>query len=120
MIGMCHGHQVVPQGDQQSLLALKRKLGVDLLLTASTHELSIQQVAGSLLMDPGSATGAPTILHDNPPPSFIVMDVSAGKVRAAVMWLNKLIVECFDPINLLFNDMNTFFWSDMTDVSAKS
>ncbi|EEY62539.1 vacuolar protein sorting-associated protein 29 [Phytophthora infestans T30-4] len=36
-IGLCHGHQIVPWGDQLSLAALQRKMNVDILVTGHTH-----------------------------------------------------------------------------------
>jgi vacuolar protein sorting-associated protein 29 len=36
-LGLCHGHQVVPWGDLDSLAMLQRQLDVDILVTGHTH-----------------------------------------------------------------------------------
>ena len=40
-IGLCHGHQVVPWGDNEALAILQRKLDVDILVTGHTHEFKV-------------------------------------------------------------------------------
>ena len=37
-IGLCHGHQVVPWGDPESLANLQRQLDVDILISGHTHK----------------------------------------------------------------------------------
>ena len=37
-IGLCHGHQVLPWGDQDSLAMLQRQMDVDILVTGHTHK----------------------------------------------------------------------------------
>merc|ERR1712116_110517 len=37
-IGLCHGHQIVPWGDPESLASLQRQLGVDILISGHTHK----------------------------------------------------------------------------------
>ena len=36
-IGLCHGHQIVPWGDTESLGAMLRQLDCDILVTGHTH-----------------------------------------------------------------------------------
>eukprot|EP00124_Ichthyophonus_hoferi_P000152 Ihof_evm16s5 gene=Ihof_evmTU16s5 len=57
-IGMCHGHQIVPWGDKESLAMLQRQLDVDILITGHTHKFSSFERDGKLFINPGSATGA--------------------------------------------------------------
>jgi vacuolar protein sorting-associated protein 29 len=40
-VGLCHGHQVVPWGDLESLALLQRRLDVDILVTGHTHEFKV-------------------------------------------------------------------------------
>ena len=39
-IGVCHGHQVVPWGDPESLGALQRQLDCDILVSGHTHRFA--------------------------------------------------------------------------------
>lgn len=79
-IGLCHGHCVVPAGDEAALLALQRKLGVDVLVTGGSHQVKVTKRNGALLLDPGSVTGADKGFQSGFNPSYVVMDVHAGKV----------------------------------------
>lgn len=56
-IGMCHGSGVVPWGDAEALAAVARRLDVDVLVTGHTHEQSVMEVGGKILVNPGSLTG---------------------------------------------------------------
>jgi len=95
-IGICHGHQVIPWGDIESLAMLQRQLDVDILV--SGHVTS--QVAGEkdkerkqckvlkyedrLLVNPGSATGAYNGITHDVKPSFVLLDIAELKVDAYV------------------------------------
>ena len=57
-IGLCHGHQIVPWGDPESLASLQRQLGVDILITGHTHKFEAYEHDGKFFINPGSATGA--------------------------------------------------------------
>jgi vacuolar protein sorting-associated protein 29 len=37
-IGVIHGHQIVPWGDEESLYALLRENQLDILISGHTHE----------------------------------------------------------------------------------
>mmetsp|Transcript_43220 Transcript_43220/g.169212 ORF Transcript_43220/g.169212 Transcript_43220/m.169212 type:complete len:149 (-) Transcript_43220:1592-2038(-) len=53
--GLCHGHQVLPVGNRAALNALRRDMGVDVLLTGSTMKIGyVQDDLGGLIMYPGS------------------------------------------------------------------
>eukprot|EP00243_Klebsormidium_subtile_P006358 TRINITY_DN2696_c0_g1_i1.p1 TRINITY_DN2696_c0_g1~~TRINITY_DN2696_c0_g1_i1.p1 ORF type:complete len:169 (-),score=21.69 TRINITY_DN2696_c0_g1_i1:483-989(-) len=41
-LGICHGHQVVPWGDVESLAMLQRQLDVDILITGHTHQFKVR------------------------------------------------------------------------------
>ncbi|MDP2435953.1 MAG: vacuolar protein sorting-associated protein 29 [archaeon] len=73
--GLCHGHQVVPWGDQEALAHLQRKLDVDVLVTGHTHQVATYSYQGKFFVNPGSATGAFTGLSSETPPSFVLMNV---------------------------------------------
>ena len=57
-IGLCHGHQIVPWGDEESLALVQRELEVDILITGHTHKFSAFEKDGKFFINPGSATGA--------------------------------------------------------------
>jgi vacuolar protein sorting-associated protein 29 len=46
-IGLIHGHQLLPWGSQEAAARMRRKLGVDILVTGHTHknEITIQDGA---------------------------------------------------------------------------
>eukprot|EP00794_Sanderia_malayensis_P013951 gene13951-15407_t len=52
-IGICHGHQIVPWGDPESLSLVQRQLDVDILITGQTHK---GVVPSFVLMDIQSTT----------------------------------------------------------------
>ncbi len=57
-IGVCHGHQIVPWGDHESLAIVQRQLDVDVLVTGHTHAFEAFEENGKIFINPGSATGA--------------------------------------------------------------
>lgn len=57
-IGLCHGHQVIPWGDPQSLSLIQRQLDVDILITGHSHKFEAYEHEGHFYINPGSATGA--------------------------------------------------------------
>uniref|UniRef100_A0A7S2JKV8 Vacuolar protein sorting-associated protein 29 n=1 Tax=Haptolina brevifila TaxID=156173 RepID=A0A7S2JKV8_9EUKA len=92
-LGLCHGHQVVPWGDQEALGALQRQLDCDILVTGHTHCFTAYEAEGKLFINPGSATGAfsPSFqLGEEPTPSFVLMDVQQTRV---VIYVYELVGE---------------------------
>lgn len=57
-IGLCHGHQIVPWGDTESLAMAQRQLDVDILISGHTHKFEAFEHEGKFYINPGSATGA--------------------------------------------------------------
>ncbi len=57
-IGLCHGHQVVPWGDQAAIALLQRQLDVDIMVTGHTHKFEAFELGDKFFVNPGSATGA--------------------------------------------------------------
>jgi len=74
-IGICHGHQIVPWGDRESLAMLQRKLDVDILITGHTHKFEAYEYDNKLFINPGSATGAYSGLSSDVTPTFVLMDI---------------------------------------------
>ncbi|CAJ0931392.1 unnamed protein product, partial [Mesorhabditis belari] len=88
-IGICHGHQIVPWNDEKILEVLARQLDVDVLVTGHTHVCSIREREQRLYIDPGSATGAFSVIQDGPvTPSFVLLDVQPEQV---VTYMYRLI-----------------------------
>mmetsp|Transcript_30417 Transcript_30417/g.51265 ORF Transcript_30417/g.51265 Transcript_30417/m.51265 type:complete len:186 (+) Transcript_30417:184-741(+) len=83
-IGVCHGHQVVPWGDLESLAMLQRQLDVDILVTGHTHQFKAYKYEDRLLINPGSATGAFSSITHDVRPSFVLMDIDGERVVAYV------------------------------------
>ncbi|KAF1775985.1 Metallo-dependent phosphatase-like [Phytophthora cactorum] len=81
-IGLCHGHQIVPWGDQHSLAALQRKMNVDILVTGHTHVSHIRTEQGKWFINPGSITGAFSSFSSDVIPSFMLMALQGPKVVA--------------------------------------
>ncbi|OTF75023.1 Calcineurin-like phosphoesterase domain containing protein, partial [Euroglyphus maynei] len=79
-IGLCHGHQIVPWGDEESLSMIQRELEVDILITGHTHKFNAFEKDGKFFINPGSATGAYSSLEDNIIPSFVLMDIQSTTV----------------------------------------
>lgn len=57
-VGLCHGHQVIPWGDPESLALLQRQLDVDVLVFGHTHKFDAFELGNKFFLNPGSATGA--------------------------------------------------------------
>ncbi|XP_077995528.1 vacuolar protein sorting-associated protein 29 isoform X2 [Glandiceps talaboti] len=86
-IGLCHGHQVVPWGDIESLALVARQLDVDILISGQTHKFEAFEHENKFFINPGSATGAYSPLDTNVSPSFVLMDIQASTVVTYVYQL---------------------------------
>lgn len=62
-IGLIHGHQVVPWGDEEALALVQRQLDVDILISGHTHRFEAYEHENKFYINPGSATGAYSYLH---------------------------------------------------------
>ena len=87
-IGLCHGHQIVPWGDPESLAMVQRQLDVDILITGHTHRFEAYEHESKFYVNPGSASGAYNPLDTNIVPSFVLMDIQAGNMVAYVYQLH--------------------------------
>ncbi len=79
-VGLCHGHQVVPWGDPESLANLQRQLDVDILVTGHTHKNEVYEYEKKYLVNPGSVTGAYSAFATEIIPSFVLMAIKGNKV----------------------------------------
>ncbi|KAL3828537.1 hypothetical protein ACJIZ3_017339 [Penstemon smallii] len=87
-IGVCHGHQVIPWGDLDSLAMLQRQLDVDILVTGHTHQFTAYKHEAGVVINPGSATGAFSSMTYDVNPSFVLMDIDGLRV---VVYVYELI-----------------------------
>lgn len=80
-VGIIHGHQIVPWGDQTALVKTAGRLGVDILVSGHTHRHSILDLGGKFLVNPGSVTGACNALGEfDITPSFMLMAIQGPNV----------------------------------------
>mmetsp|Transcript_25214 Transcript_25214/g.84164 ORF Transcript_25214/g.84164 Transcript_25214/m.84164 type:complete len:154 (-) Transcript_25214:330-791(-) len=80
-VGVIHGHQIVPWGDQEALSKCAGKLGVDILVSGHSHKHSIVDLGGKFLINPGSVTGACNSLGEfDVVPSFMLMAIQGSSV----------------------------------------
>lgn len=86
-IGLCHGHQVVPWGDTESLSMLQRQLDVDILITGHTHKFEAFEHENKFFINPGSATGSYNALDSNVTASFVLLDIQQSTVVTYVYQL---------------------------------
>jgi vacuolar protein sorting-associated protein 29 len=86
-IGLCHGHQVAPWGDTNSLAMVQRQLDVDILVSGHTHKFEAYEHENKFFINPGSATGAFNALDANVIPSFVLLDVQQTTIIAYVYQL---------------------------------
>ncbi|MEM2110199.1 MAG: YfcE family phosphodiesterase [Candidatus Odinarchaeota archaeon] len=57
-LGLIHGDQVYPRGDCEMLSKIAKRLGVKILISGHTHSSFAIQYDKTILLNPGSVTGA--------------------------------------------------------------
>lgn len=72
-IGIIHGHQIIPWGDEEALGNKANELGVDVLVSGHSHEMKYSTHKNKHFINPGSMTGAYSTLKGNSSPSFIIL-----------------------------------------------
>ncbi|KAL7721586.1 Vacuolar protein sorting-associated protein 29 [Entamoeba marina] len=91
-IGLIHGHQVIPWGDQEALAIYQRQLDVDILISGHTHQLSTNQVNGKYFLNPGSATGAYSPLVADQVPSFMLLEINDSDLSIYEYTLSLMVM----------------------------
>jgi vacuolar protein sorting-associated protein 29 len=103
-IGIIHGHQIVPWSDTALLASHARAMGVDVLIHGHSHSLMVARAEGSatakdvpssasaaassaaaaagstLLLNPGSLTGAYSPFTTSVLPSFLLLAIQGPSV----------------------------------------
>lgn len=92
-IGIIHGHQVVPWGEQMALSMMRRKLDVDILISGHSHKNGVVEHEGHYHINPGSITGAYSAINDKVTASFVLLAVNGSNV---VCYVYELIDDNVD------------------------
>lgn len=100
-IGMIHGHQVLPWGDQEALSNIQRELGCDILLSGHTHSIDVKCKEGKFYINPGSISGAFSYSVPDPTPSFVLM-VLQGEEAIVYLYVLKDKTQKFEVSKLQF------------------
>lgn len=87
-VGLVHGHQVVPWGDEESLNNKAREMDVEILVYGHTHELKFSQLHNTYFVNPGSMTGAFSPLRADVSPSFLILEF---KSKSTVIYSYSLM-----------------------------
>lgn len=87
-IGLCHGHQIVPWGEPDSLALIQRQLDVDILISGHTHKFEAYEQENKFYINPGSATGA-----YNPLDTYVVNYISLIHFLDLAVVIEKHICE---------------------------
>ncbi len=75
-IGLTHGAQISPRGDYSQLELLAAERGYHILISGHTHHEEVLLTAnGTLLLNPGSVTGAWSFVASGIP-SFIILELN--------------------------------------------
>ncbi|KRX03097.1 hypothetical protein PPERSA_10178 [Pseudocohnilembus persalinus] len=72
-LGLIHGHQVIPWGDDEALLNEQRQMDCDVLISGHTHTQRISKIDKKYLINPGSVTGAYSPISKDNYPSFMLL-----------------------------------------------
>eukprot|EP00523_Entomoneis_sp_CCMP467_P006446 CAMPEP_0168720914 /NCGR_PEP_ID=MMETSP0724-20121128/1812_1 /TAXON_ID=265536 /ORGANISM="Amphiprora sp., Strain CCMP467" /LENGTH=216 /DNA_ID=CAMNT_0008767539 /DNA_START=8 /DNA_END=658 /DNA_ORIENTATION=- len=92
-VGVIHGHQILPWNSKEAVERVRRKLGVDILVTGHTHrnEVTSHSDGAFYHINPGSITGASSALvpDGKVTPSFILLAVQDTKVVCYVYELGE-------------------------------
>lgn len=90
-IGIIHGDQIYPRGDERKLLNKAIENDLDVIISGHTHRLSIKEKKVHnkkvLLLNPGSATGVWSGGNASFIPSFIDITVSNEKIEGRALEL---------------------------------
>ncbi|CEF64926.1 Vacuolar protein sorting-associated protein 29 [Strongyloides ratti] len=89
-IGLTHGHQIIPWGNEDAIEGTARQMKIDVMVTGFTNKCSVKEKGDILYLNPGTATGASSIFDDDSSgsqstvPSFALMDVQSDVIATYV------------------------------------
>lgn len=84
-----HGNQVVPRGNKDQLRYLAEEENADILITGHTHQIETDKIKNTLIINPGSATGAWSGGGINPEPSFITIQIKEKEIKLKKIYENR-------------------------------
>jgi vacuolar protein sorting-associated protein 29 len=76
VISIINGYQLVPWADINSLSAIQKQTGCDILISGYTHQPKVMSNEGKYYLNPGSMTGAYSPLVYDATPSFLILAIS--------------------------------------------
>ena len=95
-MGLIHGHQIIPWGDQEALTNKAKEMGVKVLISGHSHEIKYTKYKDVHLLNPGSITGAYSSLNLDASPAFIILEVKANDVVVYSYFLSEGELKCVD------------------------
>jgi vacuolar protein sorting-associated protein 29 len=88
-IGIINGYQIVPYGDLDSLIDKKNQLSCDVLITGHSNKIEIINYEGNYILNPGSGSGAYSIMNSDNNPSFMVLLIQSDLMTVYTYELNN-------------------------------
>ena len=95
-MGLIHGHQIIPWGDDEALSNKAKELGVDILISGHSHELRYSEYNHIHLINPGSMTGAYSSLKVDAIPSFMILEIKSTEIVVYSYYLSEGELKCVD------------------------
>ena len=106
-IGLTHGAQIHPRGDHAQLELLATERNYTILISGHTHHEEIHLTGnGTLLLNPGSVTGAWSFVASRNP-AFIILDLNEGSkiIRVNLLYKDKRSKEIKEEVsNFIFQN----------------
>ena len=81
-----------------------RQHNVDVLINGNTHKCKVYEKENVFFVNPGSATGAISVIEEEVIPSFVVLDVQADTI---VAYLYKLVDDDEVKVDRVFFKKNS-------------
>ena len=95
-LGIVHGHQIVPWGDEESLNNYMREFDVDIIISGHTHDAKLSKYDGKFFVNPGSITGVYGPIKFDVEPSFALLEIKDKSIDVYFYKIdrnNELIIE---------------------------
>ncbi len=86
---MIHGSQVVPRGNKDRLTYIAKENNADIIISGHTHQINTEKRNGTLLLNPGSATGAWSGGGANPEPSLLTLEIQDGNAKVKEIYIDR-------------------------------
>jgi len=90
--GLFHGRGIHPRGNREKLALKALELGVQVLVSGHTHQLSVEKAGNVILLNPGSATGAESGEGMVPKPTFLTLEPAQKALNITAYTLDSGLV----------------------------